>query len=262
MEIKRISDESYESINAYLNKMLTMTREFNDLSFARINHTEYVVNHVEDYVYFVKNDNGELKRFYIGKENEILDAFWTDEFHYQLFESKEKNVKDVTRTNNKTHEKFRLTYLPAIENYPKDMIKFLQVLSSGKSLEYRYDVTSRDNIVSAIAFCMYHYPDVFRLTDLKKLLFFYYKKNYDYALGEDEDDTYYRPFIKIGQNTFGSRKTPFNAETLIPEICECGFEEKIPGDMMSLLSGNNYIYKELELVKDEYQKTYTKRIGE
>ncbi|MCH5166713.1 MAG: hypothetical protein J1F35_02360 [Erysipelotrichales bacterium] len=257
MEVKRVKDETYESISAYLDLILTQVNRFNDLCFITFDGKIYMASHVEKGVGIVENDKGELSSYYLGSSSKAINMteYSTNEHLYEILD---EDVKEITRTEYETENRSKLVYLPAIEDHPRDVLEYVQYLEEEViALSYRYDVTSRRGINDAILFSSYHFPDSLLLKVLKQKLFFTYQKSYHYSLGLVDGDKYYQPLIKIGEMMFGTRRTVYDAETLIDEICEYGFTKKIPEDLSSLLKGDNKKYNELKLVANAY-KSYIK----
>ena len=257
MEVKRVKDETYESISAYLDLILAQVNEFNDLCFITFDGKIYMASHVEKGVGIVENDNGELNSYYLGSSSNAnnMIEYSTNEHLYEILD---EDVKEITRTEYETDNRSKLVYLPAIEDHPRDIIEYIQYLEEDvAALSYRYDVTNRRGINDAVLYTSYHYPDCLLLKVLKSGLLHTYEKSYHYSLGFVDGDKYYRPLIRIGEMMYGTRRTVYDASTLIDEICERGFTQKIPEDLSTLLTGNNKKYNELKLVANTY-KSYIK----
>lgn len=253
MEIKRIDIETYESISAYIDVLLSIVPSLNDLCFIDYNGKRYMLSISENGVAVVENNNGELNSFFYDLTEPDKKIFATEEFSYKM--TYDTDLKEVTRVNNLTKVKEYLAFMPPIENHPRALLEYRQVISEGDAgLIFRYDVTSRkDNLSSCLTFANYHSPDMLELHVLKEVLFLYLKRKYIYSLGVD-DNKYYEPLITLGNISLGSKRMTYNPQDLIKEISSYGFGTFIPTELGDYLVGRNDDYKKLTLICNEYQK--------
>lgn len=256
MEIKRVKEESYESISAYLDILMSLVSRFDNLCFVDHDGKRYMVGVGDEKIVYVENDEGNLNPYYIDDSNPLVEKYGTEEFDHEIII--ESDLREVIRKNKLTGNAERLSYLPRIDNYPRDIIDYIQYIDSLEAtVLHKYDVTNRCNERDAFNFCACHEPDLIQVTVLKQLLWHYYPKTYDYCLGLD-DDFYYQPLIKIKDLLIGSKKYRFFSKYFIQELSKKGFSANIPRELSSLALDTEETHKSLKLIGDEY-KNFIKR---
>lgn len=251
MEIKRVKEESYESISAYLNVMMSFVSRFDDLCFVDEDGKRYMVGIGDEKFVIVENNNGELNPYYLAFPDPMVEKIGTEAYTYEIVT--QPDLKEITKKGTINGNCERLSYLPRVENYPRDEMEYLQFVEKLDSLMYqRFDVTSREDMNSACVFCQFHEPDVIHVDVVKKALFGYRCAKYDYCLGL-HDKFYYQPLIKIRGLMFGTKREKYPAEEFLDEICARGFNRKIPDELSSLLTDTNEKHKTLKLITDNYR---------
>lgn len=256
MEIKRVSDESYESISAYLDLILTMTTNLKDLCFVNHDGKKIMITQFGTMTALVENDNGKLTSYFLGKTPSQVDCFSSEDYLYEMRE--EEDGIEVKRNDLGTKDIYRLSYLYPIENHPRYIVEYLHYIDKlASSVDYSYDVTSRGSLESSLLFCDHHYPDKIVVNVLKQYFIKAYKRKYTYALGLN-DEKYHQPRIEIGPLLLGHKRLLLDAGGFIEALGNKGFISKIPEDLSSLLRGDNETYNRLKLVSNEYRNFINK----
>ncbi|MCH5166714.1 MAG: hypothetical protein J1F35_02365 [Erysipelotrichales bacterium] len=253
MEIKKIDDESYESISAYLDLILTMVDEIKDLYFISLNGQKYMVSHLENMIALVTDTKDGLTNYYLGTHGEGTECFGTKDFFYEITN---QDLKEVNRTSVDSGELTRLSYLPPVGIFNRNIMELSQSLAEEEkgAITLSWDVTRTEDLEDAFRYCWTHNPDRIRLTMLKHILSKSYLKHQDYFMGIIRDDLYYRPLISIGGHTFGSRPNVYEVGTLINGMIDNGFDTNLPYDMVELLTNKNKIYNDVKEISKEYKK--------
>ena len=258
MEIKKVSEESYEMLKPYLDKMITMVDELKDLYLVKHKGMQILICEDGTLTPFVVNDRENYTSYFIGQDGNALNITKFSDEDY-LYEICDEDVKEITRTSYENGNRSKLVYLPAIENQPRDVLEYVQYLESEvAALSYRYDVSNRHDASGAVVYSQYHFPDNLVLKVLKEGKLRTYNKKYYYSLGLVDIDKYYRPLFRIGEKMFGTSKLIYDADMLIDEICKRGFTKDIPRDLKSLISDDHQMYNELRLVSSEFKKELKK----
>lgn len=251
MEIKRVKEESYESIKAYLDEMMSIVPRYSDLCFVDHDGKRYMVGIGDEKFAIVENDNGELNPCSIAYPNQFMEKYETEEYKYDIIT--QLDLLEVVRHSRICKDCERLSYLPRIENHPHGVIEYVQFIDElTASVIKKYDVTGRISIDDSFNFSKYHEPDIIRVESLKRFLFWLYRKSYDYSLGL-LDDFYYQPLIRLGDLYIGSKKVKYPSSDFMDELSAEGFNRQIPDDLSSLITGKNERHETLKLVVDNYQ---------
>lgn len=257
MQIKRIKEESYESIVTYLNEMMSFVSRYDNLCFVDHDDKRYMVGIGDEKFVIIENDNGELNPYYLAFLDPMVEKYGTEEFTYDIIT--QPDLKEVVRKSTISDDCERLSYLPRIEDFPRDTVEYVQFLNEFDiSMLQKYDVTTRSDIKSSLVFCNFHEPDVIRVEKLKQMLFWYRKVTYDYCLGL-KDNFYYQPLIRIGDLLVGTKRVKYPSQDFIEELSKKGFNKTIPDELTSLLTGDNTKHKTLKLITDNYRNYIKER---
>lgn len=252
MEIRLISDEEKEGLTAYLDLLMDINGSIDKLAEVIYDSKKYLVARGEEEGNgIVLNDGGKLEPFYISLDHQFIEVLCTKDYVYNIINS---DIKEVVKTNPEHTKEVRVSYLPAIENFPRDRVEYSQYDSSINSLlEMNYDVTGRD-AETAVAFTNYHYADTVRFTNLEKYGPFVIKRRHQYHLGINEETVYYSPLFVIRDYPVGCKNNSFDANDLMSQFEKYGFTRDIPTTLQSLVTDRNEVYKSLKLVNNEYKK--------
>lgn len=256
VEIKRVKEESYESIKHYLDTILEMVPKLFELCFVDYDGKRYFVGFHEGEVAIVENSAGDLLRFLLT-DNELVKKFETEESIYEILD--ESSIKEVRRTNKLTKDEERLSYIPKVLECPYDIIEYVQYLDRVEaSLTSKYDVTNKTDLNYALRYTHYHYPVYFALRELKKVLFWYSTKKHFFSQAVDVNgfnmDAYVQPLLRLGESVLiGSKPTLYDCNDIVERFSKQGFNENIPDDLESMLLGKNSTYKTLAIVADTYK---------
>lgn len=251
MEIKRVKEESYESIVAYLNEMMSIVSRYDDLCFVDHNNQRYMVGIGDEKFAIVENRDGELNPCYLSFPDPMLERYGTEEYNYDIVT--QPDLLEVVRRSTISDDCERLSYMPRVEDFPRDTVEYVQYLDSLEaSVLKKFDVTQRHDAASSLVFCNYHEPDIIRVETIKKMLFWYRKFTYDYCLGL-KDDFYYQPLIRMGDLLIGTKRVKYPSKDFVHELSMKGFNETIPHELTSLLTNENEHHKTLKLIVDNYQ---------
>lgn len=251
MEIKRVKEESYESIQAYLNEMMSLVSRYSELCFVDHNGKRYMVGIGDEKFAIIENNNGELNPCYLAFPDPMVEKYGTEEYTYDIIT--QSDLLEVVRKSTISDDCERLSYMPKIENFPRDTVEYIQYIDALEaSVLKKFDVTQRNGVSDSLVFCNYHEADIIRVETLKKFLLGYRKVTYDYCLGLT-DDFYYQPLIKLGEILIGTKRVKYPSKEFADEISSQGFNRNIPDDLSSMLTGDNERLKTLKLVVDNYQ---------
>lgn len=253
MEIKKIDNESYESVSAYLNLLVSMVDDINDPCLVTVGDEKYMVSHLEGMVALVKNTDNGLTNYFLGSHGENTECFGTNDFYYEIIN---QDLKEVNRTNTENGEYTRLSYLPQIGIFTRDIMELSQTKGEEEksAITLSWDVTRTEDLEEAFRYCWSNNPDKIRLTVLKHILSNSYLKHDDYFMGIIRDDLYYRPLFSVGSHTFGSRPKAHTVDTLINGMIDNGFDTRLPYDMTTLLTNKNSEYNQIKEISNQYKK--------
>lgn len=251
MKIKRINEESYESIKGYLNIMLPLCPSLLDLCFIDYNGKRYMLAIGEETIGIVENDNGMLNPYVYNLNTLDVINYSSEEYEYQI--RIDSDIKEVIRSNKLNKNIERLSYMPRIEDFPRDILEYAQWNEKREATaEYKYDVTSRNGLAPSIIYSRYHTPDQVELKELKELLFLYNQKRSLYCISEKKDG-YYRPLFNIGKLYIGTYPKLFSSEDIKEKINSLGFEKDIPSSLSTILTGENHELNSIREITSEYQ---------
>lgn len=251
MEIKRIKEESYESVVAYLNEMMSFVSRYDDLCFVDHNGKRYMAGVGDEKIVIIENNNGELNPYYLAFPDPMVEKFGMEEYTYDIVT--QPDLKEVIRKSTISDDCERLSYLPRVEDFPRDTVEYAQFIDElFVSMLQKYDVTQRSDVNSSLVYCQYHEPDIIRIEALKKRLFWEHRVTYDYCLGL-RDNFYYQPLIRIGDILMGTKRVKYPSKEFVEELGKKGFNTIIPDDLISLLTGEHETHKTLKLITDNYQ---------
>lgn len=252
MQIKRVKEESYESIELYLNEMMSLVSRYSDLCFVDHEGKRYMIGIGDEKFAIVENDNGELNPCCLSYPNPMIEKYDTEGYKYNIITY--PDLKEVTKESKISDDRERLTYMLRTDDFPRDTLEYIQFIDElTASVLKKYDVTQRNGVNSALAFCNFHEADIIRVETLKKFMLGYRKATYDYCLGLNED-FYYQPLIRLGDLLIGTKRVKYPSKEFVDELSEKGFNRNIPSDLSSMLTGSNEHYKTLKLITDNYQK--------
>lgn len=243
MEIKRVKEESYESISKYLDLLLTCVPVLFEVCMINYNGKQYMLGFSNDVLGIVENDGKYLNTYKYYYDNSEMVKYSTEQYDYQIIFT--DDIRDITKTDLLNGNMERLSFLGRIENFPRDILEYVQFNHDEvATMQMKYDVTSRNGVTSSLNYSKFHKPDILELDILKKFLL-YYKKKYIYVMGLNNEG-YYSPLIHIGDLLIGNKKKVFDPDLLLEEMSKFGFNKSIPDDLSSILSDNS---RELNTIK-------------
>lgn len=261
MEIKRIKEESFESIAAYLNVLLPETSYINDLCSVSTGNKYGLVTIKDGGLALVLNEDGNLNPYTITlDEDGNINEYKNDEYEYELSLGLDNGLKGIRRQNHLTGNINQIVYTPAEGGMPRTMLDYYQYLSEqAATLIYNYDVTSHSsNLSMSLSYLTYHEPEKIILMQLLHTLFNlpHKKEAILYKIGNNPN--YYKCLFRIANIMFPDRSQIFRPEEILEKLGEMGFTPNIPNEMTSLLGGTNDEVKKLQLIANSYYD-YIKR---
>lgn len=258
MEFRKVDDIPYGKLKEYTDEVLKVVPELNHLRLVDYNGKTMLLSQYEEQVGVAQKENGKVQPYLLNTNSNLVEIFSTLRYHYEILDS---THKEVLRTDCIFAKDAKLYYLPRIENNPRDVITFVERIGDDPiTLTQSYDVTIRDNIESAFAYCLYHFPDNLVLEEFKRFLLAAYNKTSCYAIDLNNPDQYFSPLLTLGGHFLFPRMKTLDAENLMNSMEELGFSKEIPSDMSSLISGTNKTYNDLKLVTNEYKKSLKKEL--
>lgn len=251
MEFKRIGENEKETYQKYLDLLYDVNGSIDKVSIGVLDDIRYVVANGEKTSGIILDDGSEMKPFFISSDDSVFQTYGTLEYIYNIVDSE---MKEVIKTNGEGTEETRVSYLPATENYPRNVLEYSQYKGDINSLlEMRYDVTMRKNAALALSYSYYQLPDDIRFQYLKYVGPFAKRKTHYYGRSIDEENVYYSPLLVINSTPFGQKSKTFDGKKLMEKFIDLGFKSQIPSEISSLINGTNEEYKTLRLIDKEYK---------
>lgn len=252
MEFKNIDDKDKSSYQKYLDLLYDVNGSTDKLALLEYKNSLYVISNGVDAVGIVENDGDELKPFFVNIDDPIFQVFGTCELIYNVVDS---FMKEVIKTDGLKTFETRVSYLPAIDNYPRDVLEYSQYIGAiNATLDLRYDVTMRKTVESSLAYTYYQLPDDIRFQYLKRFWCFDYNKTTYYGRSLDQDDQFYSPRLVIRDYPIGQKRKIFDGHALMDQFEQNGFQKRIPNELATIINGTNEEFKTLKLISSEYKK--------
>lgn len=258
MEFKKVREESYESIQKYLETLLDVSDSIQNLSFVTVDGIKYLVSSEGERVGIVKNDGNTLTAYYLCDASEEMphDFYATTNKYYRILRKEVSDdtfvevIKNTLGEDEDLSKEESLLYMPRIENFPRDIISYEQRVNNA-SFEMKYDVTERSSIISGVNYTKFHTPDqlISKVTRSRR---FGSKVRETHFLKALNEEFYYKPIIATRNFAFGAGFLKYPTEELLAEIALLGFNKKIPEDLYNLLTDEDKNYKTLRLIAHSY----------
>lgn len=252
MEFRFVNDNEKEGIQKQIDLLYDVNGSIDKLVESIYEGRKYYVANGESAVGIVEDNGESLNPYFINIDDPIFQVFGTTEYIYNVVDS---NMKEVIKTNGLGTLETRVSYLPAQDNYPRDVIEYSQYIGDINSLlELKYDVTIRKTLESSLAYTYYQLADDIRFQYLKKFGPLVYRKTSYYGRSIDEENVFYSPLIVVRETPYGQKRKTFDGRILMTKFEELGFQKQIPEELHSIVSGTNKEFKTLKLINNEYKK--------
>lgn len=252
MEFRNIETSEFESYIKFLDALNEVNGSIEKVAEVIYDGRKYLVADGVNAVGIAAADGDKIRPFFINLDDPIFQVCGNLDCIYNIVDSE---LKEVVKTDGDHSYETRVSYLPAVDNYPRCVIEYSQYLSEINSLlEFKYDVTTRKNLEMGLSYTYYQLPDHIRFNYLKKFGPFVHSKNLYYGRSLNENNVYYSPLFVIRDMPYGQKNKTFDGNILMHQFADQGFEKQIPSELSSLILGTNEGYNKLKLINNEYKK--------
>ncbi len=254
MEMKRIKEESYESIVPYLDVLYPLMENLQDLYFVYDEGKKYVVAKEGDYYFIVEPNSHELESYVVKMEDEQIISYSSEEYAYEYM--KEEKQSQVIRT--RTIDGKVDDLLNVINAYGEHVIAYSQYsLNDRSTCVLTYDLKNNEPFENKIIYINGRKPTKVFFKNSHPFGPFSLNERLYYILNKDMD-AYYRTRFHIKNYLIPNRFLTYDIEEVIGSIGLNGYSSKIPTDLINHFMGNDIETKKLRKVIDFYKSSSQK----
>ncbi len=247
MEIKRIKEESYESIRGYLDVIMPYLNELGKPVFIDMEKGRYFVTQNGDSFYIVENDNKNLTPYIVLYDEDELKGYSTEEYEYE-FNKDESGITSYKRVNILSGN---IDHMMNFEEANK-VAFYQQHVNEGRTCIYAYDFKSDASNDWKLLNLRDRRPSKISLQELVGLNILPFKKERCYFLRKDYR-TYYGCILRKKDLFVPNPFSIYEYEEVLNHIASCGFYRSVPTTLINQAMDKDDEVKQLKLITSAYQ---------